>query len=88
MLIAIARYATRVIPNTAQTIEALRRDRQVVQGRHLHAFETAFAAHVGAGYAVSAPFGRMAFYLLDALRVPSGSEIVVAAVVRDAVAPA
>jgi dTDP-4-amino-4,6-dideoxygalactose transaminase len=88
MLIAITRYAARVIPNTEQTIDALRRDGPVVQGPHLHAFETAFAADVGAGYAVSASFGRMPFYLLDALRVPPGSEIIVAAVVRDAVAPA
>jgi dTDP-4-amino-4,6-dideoxygalactose transaminase len=77
MLTAIPRYGARVIPNTEQTIDALRRDGQLVEGPHLQAFESAFATYVGADHAVSASYGRMAFfYLLEALQLPRGSEII------------
>jgi dTDP-4-amino-4,6-dideoxygalactose transaminase len=80
MLTAIPRYGARVIPNTEQTIEALRKEDQVVQGPHILAFEHAFAVQVGASHAVSASYGRMAFfYLLQALGLPPGSEIILPA---------
>jgi dTDP-4-amino-4,6-dideoxygalactose transaminase len=77
MLTAIPRYGTRVIPDTEQTIAALRKQGSVVEGPHLAAFEQAFAHRVGAAHAVTASFGRMAFfYLLQAMAIPPGSEIV------------
>lgn len=80
MLTAIPRYGTRVIPDTQQTIAALRKQGSVVEGPHLAAFEEAFAQRVEAAHAVTASFGRMAFYyLLRAMGFPPGSEIVVPA---------
>ncbi len=80
MLTAIPRYGTRVIPDTQQTIAALRKEGRVVEGPHLVAFEQAFAHRVEAAHAVTASFGRMAFfYLLQALGIPPGSEIVLPA---------
>ena len=77
MLTAIPRYGTRVIPNTEQTIQAVRAEGQLVEGPHITAFEHAFAAQVDAAHAVTASYGRMAFYyLLSALSIPPGSEIV------------
>ena len=77
MLTAIPRYGARVIPNTEQIIEALGASGELVEGPHLTAFEHALAARVGARHAISASYGRMAFlYLLDALGLPPGSEII------------
>jgi dTDP-4-amino-4,6-dideoxygalactose transaminase len=80
MLRAIPRYGTRVVPNTEETIATLRERGELVQGPHVAAFERAFAAHVGASHAVSASYGRIAFYdLIHALRLPRGSEIILPA---------
>jgi dTDP-4-amino-4,6-dideoxygalactose transaminase len=80
VLTAIPRYGARVIPNTEQTIEALRKEDQLVHGPHVAAFEHAFAVQVGAAHAVSASYGRMAyFYLLRAFGIPPGSEVILPA---------
>jgi perosamine synthetase len=80
MLSAIPRYGARIVPNTEQTRAALRARGQLVQGPHLAEFEAAFAAYVGARHAVSASYGRTAFYdLIAALRLPRGSEIIIPA---------
>jgi perosamine synthetase len=80
MLTAIPRYGARVIPNTEQTIDALRSEGQLVKGPHVAAFEHAFAVQVGAAHAVTASYGRMAFsYLITALQIPPESEIIVPA---------
>jgi perosamine synthetase len=77
MLKAISRYGARVIPNTLEVIEACRRRGVLVQGPAIEAFEAAFATRLGAGEAISASYGRMAFhYILKALDLPEGSEIV------------
>src|SRR3954452_17661286 len=77
MLTAIPRYGARVISNTEQIIEALRGSGELIEGSHVAAFEQALADRVGARHGVSASYGRMAFlYLLDALGVPAGSEII------------
>jgi dTDP-4-amino-4,6-dideoxygalactose transaminase len=77
MLTAIPRYGARVIPNTEQIIEELRGRGELIEGPHAAAFEHALAERVGARHAVSASYGRMAFlYLLDALGLPEGSEII------------
>ena len=72
MLTAIPRYGARVIPNTEQTIDAIRAAGQLIEGPHVEAFEQALAERVGAAHAVSASYGRMAFfYLLEALQIPT-----------------
>ena len=77
---AIPRYGARVIPNTEQTIAAIRERGQLVEGPHIAEFEQAFAARMGASHAVATSYGRMAFlYLLEALQLPRGSEIVMPA---------
>ena len=77
---AIPRYGARVIPNTEQTIAAMREAGQLVHGPHIARFEKAFAARMGANYAVATSYGRMAFYyLLQALQLPKGSEIILPA---------
>jgi dTDP-4-amino-4,6-dideoxygalactose transaminase len=80
VLTAIPRYGARVIPNTQQTIQAVRAAGQLVEGPHVEVFERAFAARVGAAHAVTASYGRVAFYyLLQALGIPRGSEIILPA---------
>ena len=81
MLTAIPRYGARVIPNTEQTIDATAAERPArARPAHRTRSSTAFAAQVGAGHAVTASYGRMAFYyLLQALRFPPGSEIILPA---------
>jgi dTDP-4-amino-4,6-dideoxygalactose transaminase len=80
VLTAIPRYGARVVPNTEQTIQAVRAAGQLVEGPHVEAFERAFAARVDAAHAVATSYGRVAFlYLLQALGIPRGSEIVLPA---------
>jgi dTDP-4-amino-4,6-dideoxygalactose transaminase len=80
MLTAISRYGARIIPNTEETIAALRGRGELIQGPAITEFARAFAARVGAQYAIPASFGRVAFYyLLKAYDFPHGSEIVVPA---------
>jgi len=80
MLTAISRYGARVVANTVQRINALEQQGQLVEGPHIAAFETAFAARLGGVHAVSTSYGRMAFfYILRALEFPPGSEIIMPA---------
>ena len=77
MLTAISRYGARVIPNTEQTVAALEKQGRLIEGPEIAAFEQAFARRLGLTRAISASFGRMAFYyLLKALELPKGSEII------------
>ena len=77
MLTAISRYGARVIPNTEQTVAALEKQGRLIEGPEIAAFEQAFARRLGLTRATSASFGRMAFYyLLKALELPKGSEII------------
>jgi len=77
MLTAISRYGARVLPNTQQLIQEIDGRGELIEGPHLAQFEAAFARRFGARHAVSTSFGRVAFYyLLKALDVPRGSEIV------------
>jgi perosamine synthetase len=82
MLTAISRYGARVLPNTEQLIAACRAGGGLVQGPNVAAFEAAFARRAGLDppQAVATSYGRMAFfYILQALGLPAGSEIVVPA---------
>jgi len=77
MLRAFSRYGARVVPNTEQIIEAAARRNQLIEGPAIARFESRFAERFGGGTAVSASCGRMAcLYILRALALPPGSEIV------------
>src|SRR6185503_20340334 len=80
MQTAISRYGARVLPNTEELIAGCKARGEFIQGPHIARFEAALAGRLGAGHAVSASYGRMAFYyVLKALDLPSGSEIVLPA---------
>jgi perosamine synthetase len=80
MLTAISRHGARVHPTTRQIVTACRERGEFIQGPQISAFEQAFAARIGARHAITASYGRMAFYfVLRALQLPPGSEIVVPA---------
>ncbi len=80
MLTAISRFGARVHPTTQQIVTACRERGEFIKGPQVAAFEQAFAARLGAYHAVSAAYGRMAFYfVLKALQLPPGSEIVLPA---------
>ncbi len=79
---AIGRYGTRVVPELNQIIQDCRGKNQLVQGPHVEAFEEEFAGFLGSGYVrtCSTEYGRMALYfILKALDLPPGSEIIVPA---------
>src|SRR6478735_8966706 len=79
---AIARFGTRVVPELQQIIQDCRARGQLVQGPHIEAFEQEFAQFLGSGYVrtCSTEYGRMALYfILKALDLPPGSEIIVPA---------
>jgi dTDP-4-amino-4,6-dideoxygalactose transaminase len=77
MLSAISRYGARWVPEADRIVEECRSRGQLVQGPALAEFESALATRLGGGRAVTASRGRMAFlYILKALGLPPGSEIV------------
>src|SRR5499426_4823300 len=80
---AICRFGMRVVPNTLEIIAQCRNKKQLVQGPHIAEFEQEFLRMLGGrGHirAVSTDYGRMALYfILKALNIPAGSEIIVPA---------
>ncbi|MGB7217884.1 MAG: aminotransferase class I/II-fold pyridoxal phosphate-dependent enzyme [Vicinamibacterales bacterium] len=79
MLTAISRYGARVLPNTQQIIAGCKARGEFIAGPQIAQFEAAFAERAGLvpRHAVTASYARMAFYyLLKALDLPLGSEIV------------
>ena len=80
MLTAISRYGARVLPNTQELIASCKARGEFIQGPDIARFEAAFAGRLGTGHAVAASYGRMAFYyVLKALDLPPGAEIVLPA---------
>src|SRR5438874_12944552 len=80
MLTAISRYGARVLPDTEQIVARTKARGQFIQGPEIAEFERAFERRAGSGHAIAASYGRMAFYyILKALELPAGSEIVVPA---------
>jgi dTDP-4-amino-4,6-dideoxygalactose transaminase len=78
MLTAISRYGTRVLPNTEQIIAGCRARGEFIQGPQVAEFERAFEQRAGRGEAISTAYGRIAFYyMLKALDLPPGAEIIV-----------
>ena len=77
MLTAISRYGARVLSNTEELVAACKARGEFIQGAQIAEFEDAFARRAGGGIAVTAAYGRMAFYyMLKALDLPRGSEII------------
>lgn len=79
---AIARFGTRVVPEKDLIIQECRANGQLVHGPHIEAFEAEFATLLGGGHVrtCSTEYGRMALYfILKALDLPPGSEIIVPA---------
>jgi perosamine synthetase len=77
MLSAISRYGARFVPGFEGIVEGCRRNGDLVQGPRIREFEETFAARLGGGHAVSTSYGRMAaYYILKALDLPPGSEVV------------
>src|SRR3989440_7182434 len=79
MRAAISRYGARVLPNTEELVADCRTRGEFIQGPRIAEFESAFAARHGLepACAITAAYGRMAFYyILKALGLPPGSEII------------
>ena len=77
MLTAISRYGTRELPNSQQLIEQCRRRGEFVQGPAIAEFEAAFSERLDGRAVISTSYGRMAFYyILKALALPVGSEVI------------
>src|ERR1043166_3602195 len=80
---AICRFGMRVVPNISEIIAQCRNKKELVQGPHIAEFEQEFRRVLGgSGHvrAVSTEYGRMALYfILKALNIPAGSEIIVPA---------
>jgi perosamine synthetase len=82
VLTAISRYGARVLPDTEQIIAGCKARDEFIKGPHIAQFEAAFARRAGvpAAHAIAASYGRMAFYyVLKALDLPPGSEIILPA---------
>jgi len=76
---AISRYGARVLPNTEELAAACKARGEFIQGPQIQEFEAAFAQRHGLepSAAITAAYGRMAFYyILKALDLPAGSEII------------
>jgi perosamine synthetase len=77
VLSAISRYGARWVPELEEIVERNRRRGSLVQGAEIREFEAAFVARQGGGRGVSTSYGRMAaYYILKALDLPPGSEVI------------
>jgi len=74
---AIARYGVRTIPGDEKEIVAAFRRGEAVEGPSIREFEQRFAEFHTRDHAISASFGRMAFfYIAKALELPPESEVI------------
>ncbi|MBI1748507.1 MAG: DegT/DnrJ/EryC1/StrS aminotransferase family protein [Acidobacteria bacterium] len=77
MIRTIARYGARHVPGTTWAVIREFLLGRSVRGPAIRLFEKKFAEYHGARHAISASYGRMAFYyILRALNLPTGSEII------------
>jgi len=77
MMRAIARYGVRTIAGDEKEIVAAFRRGEAVERAAIEEFENSFAEFHSVQHAISASFGRMAFYyILRALELPPESEII------------
>jgi len=74
---SIARYGVRSIPGEERELISAFRRGEAIEGPDLAEFERRFAAYHYMDYAITASYGRMAFYyILRALDLPPGSEVI------------
>src|ERR1700704_4858328 len=77
MMRTIARYGVRSVPGDEKEIVAAFRRGEAVAGPAVAEYEGRFSEYHGTNHAVTASFGRMAcYYILRALELPAGSEII------------
>jgi perosamine synthetase len=77
MMRTIARYGVRSVPGDEREIIAAFRRGEAIEGPAIAEYEGRFAEYHRAEYATAASFGRMAcYYILRALDLPPGSEII------------
>ena len=77
MIRTIARYGVRSVPGDEKEIVAAFRRGEAIAGPAIAEYEDRFAEYHGMDHAITASFGRMAFYyILQALNLPPGSEII------------
>ena len=80
MIRTIARYGARHVPGSQSDIKQTFLGPQAVQGPAISEFEEAFARYHGVPHAITASYGRMAFYyILKSMDFPPNSEIIVPA---------
>src|SRR5437588_7733243 len=73
----IARYGVRSVPGDEKEIVAAFRRGEAIEGPAIAEYEGRFAEYHQMDHAVTASFGRMAcYYILRALDLPAGSEII------------
>jgi perosamine synthetase len=77
MRAAISRSGARVFPETEDIVAGCKARGEFIQGPQIAEFERAFERRAGRGTAIAAAYGRIAFYyILKALDLPPGSEII------------
>jgi perosamine synthetase len=77
MMRTIARYGVRSVPGDEKEIVAAFRRGEAVAGPAIAEYEGRFAEYHAVDHATATSFGRMAcYYILKALDLPSGSEII------------
>jgi dTDP-4-amino-4,6-dideoxygalactose transaminase len=77
VLSALSRYGARWVPDLEEIVARNRQRGSLVQGPEIREFETIFAARQGGGRSVTTSYGRMAaYYILKALDLPPGSEVI------------
>src|SRR5258708_927755 len=77
MRAAISRYGARVFPDTEVIVAGCKARGEFVKVPHIAEHERALEKRAGGGTAVSAAYGRIAFYyILKALDLPDESEII------------
>src|SRR5258707_7759641 len=77
MRAAISRYGARVFPETEGIVAGCKARGEFIQGPQIAEFERAFEQRAGGGTAIAAAYGRIAFYyIMKALDLPAGSEII------------
>src|SRR3954447_12176434 len=80
MLTAVCRYGPRVVPETDAMVQRCRDRGEMIEGPDIAAFERACAERLEVDGSVTASYGRMAFYyILNALDLPEGGEVIVPA---------
>jgi dTDP-4-amino-4,6-dideoxygalactose transaminase len=77
MMRTIARYGVRSVPGDEKEIIAAFRRGEAIAGPAIAEYEGRFAEYHGLEHATASSFGRMAcYYILRALELPAGSEII------------